>query len=843
MLALSAKNLLAHKRRLFSTVTAVVLGVGFLCGVLLLSATINSSFESLFANANRGTDAMVRAKASIDVSGMTARSRIDPGLVDQVSAVDGVDHAELYVQDVGQIVTTGGKAVGIPDRGPPTFAGNWIEDDRLNPYTLVDGRPPRTDDEVVINRWAATDGNIAIGDRVNVNARVPVSATVTGIATYGTADPENGSTFVAFTTPAALRILGEGKADGVKVVATPGVSQDELATRIDARLPDDLEAITGDALTRETVDAVQRRFVAFLTLFLTMFAAIALLVSVFSINNTFSILVSQRTRELALLRAVGASRAQVRTAVLFEAFVIGIIGSGLGLLAGIGLAQGLKRLLAAFGASPPSNGLPFTLAAVALPVVVGVLVTVLAGVLPALKATRVPPVASMRETSVERTSASMARTVVGALLVVVGVGLSVVALAAGGPSASTRVGFGAFVVLVATIMLGPVAAVPISRTVGAALPSLRGVAGLLARENAARNPRRTAGTASALMIGVCVVSLFTVFAASITRTVTDEIDGSFAGDLVVTSTAFGPGRISPELASRVGGLPEVDTAVGIARGVMELDGDAVRPVVADPQRLASVVDIGVSTGSVTGISAEQFAVSRDIAEAKGWAVGSPVATRFADGTTSTFTVGAIYDKTGVVGDYLLSRAAWQPHAISNLDSSVAVKLKDGVGVDQGRIAVERVARDVAAGAKVQDRAAFRDGQSAAINQILGLVYALLALAVLISLLGIGNTLSLSIHERTRELGLLRAVGMARRQLRTSIRWESVIIALFGTVGGLILGLFFSWALVETAGVTYALPLGGLATLVVLGAFAGVVAAARPARRAARLDILRAIAAE
>jgi putative ABC transport system permease protein len=842
MIVLSAKNLLAHKRRLFSTVTAVVLGVGFLCGVLLLSATINSSFETLFTDANRGTDAMVRARSSIDVSGLTARSRIDPAVLDEVNKVDGVEHAELFVQDIGQIVTASGKAVGIPDRGPPTFAGNWLDDDRLNPYKLVDGRAPRTDDEVVINRSAAKDGNIAIGDRVTINARVPATATVTGIATYGTTDPDNGSTFVALTTPAAIRILGDGKADGVKVVASPGVSQDELAARLQQRLPDNLEAITGDALTREAVDAVQQRFVSFLTLFLTMFAVIALIVSIFSINNTFSILVSQRTRELALLRAVGASRAQVRTAVQFEALALGVVGSAVGLLAGVGLAQALKGLIAAFGGSPPSYGITFTVASIVVPFAVGVIVTVLAGVLPAVKATRVPPVAAMRETSVERTSASLVRMIVGGLLLIAGVGLTIAALVAGGSGSSARVGIGGFIVLVATVMLGPVVAWPISRAIGLPLPSLRGVSGRLARENASRNPRRTAGTASALMIGVAVVSLFTVFAASITRTVNDEIDNSFAGDLVVTSTAFGPGRISPELAARAGQLPEVQTAVGLAKGAMEVNGDALRPTVANTRDLAAISDVGVTAGSVADLSPTQLAVSKDVATANGWTIGTPVPTRFADGTT-TLTVGAIYDETGLVGDYLLPRDAWTPHAVSNLDSSVAIKLKDGVSVDQGRTAVEAVAHDVAAGATVQDRAAFRDSQSSAINQVLGLVYALLALAVLISLLGISNTLSLSIYERTRELGLLRAVGMARRQVRMSIRWESVLIALFGTLGGLVLGIFFSWALVSTADVTFDVPALRLAILVVLGALAGVLAAARPARRAARLDVLRAIATE
>ena len=843
MIRVGIKNLLAHKRRLSSTLTAVVLGVGFLAGVLVLSATINQSFNDLFGDANRGTDVYVRAHTSLQTTGFNTRPQIDPAVLDQVARIDGVEHAELAIDGLGQIVNASGKAVGIPDRGPPTFASNWKTDERLNPYKLAEGRAPARDGEVVINRQAATDGGIHVGDQVTVTLREPAAATVVGLATFGTAESSGGSTYVAFATPTALRLIGEGKADGVKVVARPGMSQDELVTRIARDLPPGLEAITGTQLTQESVDAIQGTFLRFLTTFLTMFAVIAVIVSVFSIYNTFAILVAQRTREMALLRAIGASRGQVLRSVLFEAVILGVVGAALGLGVGVGLSQVLKGMLAAFGVSPPSSGVVITVGSMLVPFLVGLAVTVLAGVLPAVKATRVPPVASMRDVSVERTRPTIVRIALGAILTLAGVATVINAVMGDASNATTIVGLGTFVTLVGVVVSGPVAAGPVGRLLGAPVAKLRGISGVLARQNATRHPRRTAGTASALMIGVAVVALFTVFAASITTTVNEQIDASFAGDLVVGGAGFGPGRLSPDLAGHLADLPEVASATGIGKGIVAVDGEVQRPTIADPTTLTQVLDVGVTAGSLGALGATQIAVADTVAKEKGWTVGSTVSLSFIDGTTAPFTVGAVYHGAGVVGPYLVSRTAWAPHASIGRDSLVALRLEPGVSAAAGRAAVEPVVARIAAGTTVQDRQAFRDAQSAGINTILGLIYALLALAIIISLMGIGNTLSLSINERIRELGVLRAVGMTRAQLRSSIRWESVVIALFGTLGGLALGVFSSWALVRAAGeVTYAVPVPNLVVLVVLGALAGVLAAVRPARRAARIDVLAAVTA-
>lgn len=845
MVRISFKNLVAHKRRLVSTFLAVLLGVAFLSGTLVLTATLNKTFDTIFETGNAGTDAFVRASSRIESQGFAVRGRIDASLLDTVEAVDGVEAAELYISGSGRIVV-GDKALGNPGQGPPTFAESWLTNDTLNPYRVVDGRAPESDEEVVIDRGSAKEGDVSVGDRIRLQVSRTLDLTVVGIVTFGDQDSSGGATYAGLTLATAEReVAGDNNSvDGIRVVAASGVSQEELAARIQRVLPDGVEAITGEALTEENQDDIQKAFLSFFNIFLTIFAVIAVVVSVFSIYNTFSIIVSQRTREMALLRAVGASRRQVLGSVLLEALSVGVLASAAGLVAGLFVAQGLKGLLTATGIDLPSQGLVFGASTVVTSLVVGVLVTLFAGLIPAVKATRIPPIAAIRDVAVERTHASRARIIIGVLLTGLGT-LNVIAAVIGkGDNAVAQAGFGAIATLVGVVVLGPVAARPMSRLIGAPLPAVKGVTGELARENAMRNPRRTSGTAAALMIGVGVVALFTVFAASIKATIDAQVEGSFAGDLVVDSQTFGFGGITPDLTTRLNELPEVSAASGLRFGLLKVDDSAKQVVVADPATLPEVLDVGVTEGSLADLGEHQLAVAANTAADHGWAVGTKLPVSFVDGTTDTLEVVALYDNDDVVGGYLLGLAAWVPHAIENFDTFIAVKLNDGVSLEEGRAAVEPLVDELAVGSKLQDRKEFREAQAGQIDQALGLIYALLALAIVISLMGIANTLALSINERTHELGLLRAVGMQRTQLRASIRWEAVIIALFGTIGGLGIGVFFSWALVEAAsseGLQYRLPFGGLVVLLVLGAVAGILAALRPAWRAAKLDVMEAIA--
>ncbi|MGH9228143.1 MAG: ABC transporter permease [Acidimicrobiales bacterium] len=847
MLSLTVKEMRGHGRRLVGTAVAVFLGVAFLAGTLVLGDTLRNNFDNLFADVNAGTDVVVRNATDLGIEADEPRGLIDRSLVDEVAAVDGVAAAEPQIEGLGQILGADGDAVG--GNGPPQLAGSWTTDEELNAYRLVDGRAPEADDEVVVNRGAADDGNLQIGDRTTVLTPEPVEVTIVGISTFGDEDGLGGVTFTAFSLEGAMTHVTKDP-DGVSSIAVraeDGTSQDELVTRVGEVLPGGVEAVSGTDVSTQNADDINELFLDMLTTFLTVFAGIALLVATFSIYNTFSIIVAQRTRTAALLRAIGASRRQVLVSVVMEAFVVGVVASLAGLAGGIGVAALLKGLFDAAGFALPAGGIVVTSGAVIVSVVVGLVVTLLAGIIPAIKASRVPPLAALRDVAVERTGPSAVRVVAGAILAALGIATTTAVALSDDPSLGT-VGLGAVITLVGTVVLGPVVARPVAGILGAPLARLRGLTGSLARQNAIRNPRRTAATASALMVGVGIVTLFTVFAASLKESTADTIDRSFAGDLVISSGPFG-GSLSPDLAVEVGELPEVDDAVGIGRGFASIDDDTKELTVADPADLASAVDVEVSSGSLADLGDDEIAISEATADANGWTMGDPVTVTFADGATAEPTVGAVYAVPDIVGGYVVPLETYAPHTNQPVDSTVVIDLADGTSLADGKAAVERVAADFG-DPDVEDREEFAETMSAGADMFLTIIYALLALAIIIALMGIANTLSLSVHERTRELGLLRAVGQTRSQLRSMVRWESVIVATFGVVGGIGLGVFLGWALVEAAGNTpgsvisqFVLPTTRLAIVVVVGAIAGVLAGLRPARRAARLDVLGAIATE
>jgi len=435
----------------------------------------------------------------------------------------------------------------------------------------------------------------------------------------------------------------------------------------------------------------------------------------------------------------------------------------------------------------------------------------------------------------------------GAVLAAAGVAATLVGVLGGGDATTTLTATGAVLLLSGVVVLGPAVARPASRLIGAPLGRLRGITGALARQNAMRNPRRTSGAAMALLIGVAVVTLFTVFTASIQASIRQTVAESFGGDLAITSGGFAAPRLAPQLATQVGKLPEVQQSVGVGNGRALVGGSSQEISVADPAALDGVVDLRMAAGSLSGLRGRQFAVASSVADDRGWRLGQAVPVRFADGATETFTLGAIYDAQGaVVGDYLMPRDQWAPHAPGAADQTVLIALRPGTDLETGKAAVERVAAGYGR-PDVRDRAQYTDSLTSVLDPGVSVVYVLLVLAIVIALMGIANTLSLSIHERTRELGLLRAVGETRRQVRAMVRWESVIVALFGTIGGLGLGVFLGWALVRASASggtgTFAAPPLQLTIILLVGAIAGVLAGLRPARRAAKLNLLAAIASE
>lgn len=842
MFRTTLKNLAAHKLRLLTTGIAVVLGVAFMTGSLVLTDTIGRTFDNLLADVNAGVNAYVRSDESIGDGGTAPRGRIAVTVVEEVAAIDGVDAAEPSVQGYAQILDEDGQPLGTSEMGPPSFGANWITTDSLNPFELSDGRAPSGRSEVVIDRGSAKLGDLQLGDRATVLSQAGSTAvTVVGIASFGDADSPAGASYALFDLDTAQELVAEpGRIDGVRVAAAPGVSEDDLATRIAAAVQGDLEVLTGAELTAEDQDAVAAGL-GFFSTFLLTFALVALFVGSFLIYNTFTILVAQRGRETALLRAIGASRRQVLASVLGEAVAVGVVASVVGVIAGIGVAGMLKGLLAAMGIDIPADGLVVARDTVVVSMVTGVVVSVASGVLPARRAARTAPIAAMQALQTE-TGGGRRRLATGA-----GTGtIGAAAMAAGlfGGAGVAAVGLGAALVFVAVATLGPALARPITAALGAPLRRVAGLPGALGRENAMRNPRRTSATASALMIGVGLVGTITVLASSAKASVDATIEASFSGDVVVDTGAMGGATLSPALAEEIAALSEVETVTSLRTTTVEIDGDATQLVGAAANVVSDMFDLGSTEGSIADLDARHIAVSSSQADDAGLAVGDELRVRFADTGIQILQIGAVYTDDTVAGPYLVDLTAFEANVADQLDAKVFATIADGVSLDAAKAAIEEAAA-VYPQAVVQDREEFAAAAGEHIDQMLNLVYALLLLAIVIALIGIANTLVLSVVERTRELGLLRAVGMSRRQLKATVRWESVLVALLGTILGLAVGTAFGWALVQALSAqgidVFVVPAGQLLFIAALAALAGVVAAILPARRAARLDVLRAIA--
>ncbi|MGH9119168.1 MAG: ABC transporter permease [Acidimicrobiales bacterium] len=850
MLRYTLKSFWAHKRRLVSTFVAIVLGVGFVAGAMVLGNTLNRAYDDIFAAATQGTDAFVRSANAVGSDFGEQRARIDSGLADQVGRLDGVAAAEPVIATLVQLVGPDGEPVRDTAFGPPTTGERWGEVDELNPWEVVQGDPPALEDDVVIDRLSAERRDIGISDPVTLIANTgPVRMTVSGIATIAGQDSLGGAGTVLVAPIVAEELLSEpGRADGIAVVGAGDLAQEELVDRIEAGLAEtadapDLEVITGAELTEENQSAIGE-IIDFITLVPLVFALISLVTGLFIIANTFAILLAQRSREMALLRAVGASRGQVVRSVLSESLLLGLVASTGGVGFGLVVAIVLRRF--AGGGNLPPTPLVLTPTVVMLSISVGVLITMAASVLPAWKASRVPPVAAMRDVAIEDTRASRLRLAAG--VVAVGAGVATVLAAVFGAASEPAIvaGVGVGLVLLGTILVGPALAGPLGRALGAPLPRVAGVAGKLARQNSIRSPRRTAATASALLVGVAVVGFVVVFVASLRATITSAIDLAFAGDLVVDSGIFNVGGFAPDVADRIDGLDDVDAATGLRTGQVDVDGDSTFGVAIDAAVLAGVVDIGVTDGSLANLADGQIAIGGDVAAERAWTLGDAIEVRFPETGTQTVTVAALFDRAEVLGPFLFDLSLWAANVPNELDNQILVNLADGVDPERATAAIEDIVADYPT-ARVLDATAFKEQISGQVNGLLALVFILLSMAFLIALLGIANALSLSVHERTRELGLLRAVGMTRPQLRRMVRWEAAVVAVLGTVLGLVVGVFFGWAMVRALrdeGIDrFAVGPGLLAAVVAASAVAGILAAPRPAYRAARLNVLAAIAYE
>ena len=861
MFRIALEGLLARKLRLVTTALAVILGVAFTAGTLVLTDTMSRIFDDLSSGVYKGTDAVVRAKAVFNgpMNMGEQRPMIDASLVPALSHVPGVAAAEGSAFGYTRLIGKDGTPIGNPGSGAPTLGGNWSTVQALNPFHLVAGHAPQAPDEVVIDKQSARLGHLAVGDITKVIANGPPQRVrIAGLVSFGTADSPAGASVVLFTTPVAQRLVAEpGKFSSIGFVADRGVSQQQLVSNLKRALPPGTEAVTGAAAIKEQQDQFQKALSIFSKFFL-IFAVVALVVGAYIILNTFAITVAQRTRENGLLRALGASRRQVLASVLIEALAVGVIAALIGLAAGVAVAAGLEALLAAFGLNLPGGSLVLNARTVVASLLIGVGVTLVAAVSPARKAAKVPPVAAMQEATVGSSGyGSKQRLVIGLTILALGVAALFTGLFGHVGSAFLIVGIGVLLVFLGVSVLGRTIALPLSRAIGAPLPRVKGVTGTLARENTMRNPKRTAASASALMIGVGLIAFISIFASSAKASINATVDRSFAGDFVINSGAGSSGGgVDPALARRLNALPQVAAATGERFGSMVILGQPYMIAAVDPRTAGQIFNVIPVQGSIGALGADGIAVYKDDATKNHLKLGDPVSVVFRDTGPKTLRVALIYGDNqaaptanpGSKTSYFLGTPGYDANfAAPHFDSQVFVKKAPGVPTAAALDAVKKLSAQYAVGATVQDQAAYKAEQTKPINQILALIYTLLALAIVIALLGIGNTLALSIFERTRELGVMRAVGMTRRQLRSTIRWESVIIALQGTFLGLLVGVFFGWALVRAQkdrGITvFSVPYLTLIVVVLLAALAGVAAAILPSRRAAKLNVLRAIVTE
>jgi putative ABC transport system permease protein len=843
MLRTTFANLSRRKLRLLATSLAVLLGVMFTAGTLVLTDSLGATFDTLFTDVYGQTSAVVRSnqkvKGGLEFGNAPTRGRLDDALVTKVAAIDGVADAVGTTSGYTQIVKSNGKALGNPNQGPPTMGGNWIDNPALNPYRIVSGHAPESADQIVMDVSSAKTGHYRIGQQVPLLTTTGrITKTLVGVTKFGDADNAGGSTSVHFTLAESQRVLGLGnQVDEIWVEAKPGVSQTQMVAAIQAAHLPNAEAITGAKAAADAKKAATS-FLSFFTVFLLVFALIALLVGAFIIANTFSILIAQRTRELALMRAIGASRGQVLGSVVIEAGVVGVIASAVGLGLGYLVATGLQTLL--MGGSGLSASTTLSVRTVVSSFVIGIGVTVLSALLPARKASKVAPVTAMRDSAIEDTSHSLGRTIVGAVFLVIAA-LSLIGAALS--DTAQLVGLGALAGLVGAVVFGPALAGGMARAAGPLL-GRSGMAGHLGQENVLRNPRRTASTASALMIGATLVCAISVFAASAVASINNLVDTGFHGDVVVTSTGNG---IPKKDIARISANPKVGEVAAMEYAPATIGGEGTLVSATDLKALSALVDLQVQQGDVETLGTNEIAVSESKAKSSNWHLGTKVQAHLLDGSSPTFTVRAIYRNPLVAQGVLASPETVKGSLLAPLAQIAFVDGRPGVSADQLRAAIDKTFKGNPT-AKVQTNSQFKKSAAAQMDTFLNIVYAMLALAVIIAIIGIVNTLALSIMERTRELGLLRAVGMTRRQLRSTVRIEALLIALTGTIIGLVLGTAIGSALIKSFGpdqalTGFALPWVRLIVVLVAGVLVGLLAAILPARRAARLDPLDALATE
>ncbi|MGP9020422.1 ABC transporter permease [Streptomyces sp. BR1] len=842
MFKTALRNVLAHKARLLMTVLAVMLGVAFVSGTLVFTDTLKSAFKNQSAKSYDNVAVAVTSYHNRD------DEKQDPGVskqtVAKIEALDGVSSVNGRVDGFAGVADQHGKLIG---QGWANKGGNFSpsKDGKDPSYTFADGSGPVQDGQIALDKDTADKGKYKVGDRVRVATNGPVKTyTLSGVFTTEDGAVNAGGSLVLFDTNVAQKLyLKPGFFQNVNISAKPGADATKILNEVKPLLPEHAEAKTGQALADQEASDIEHGLSA-LSQTLLAFAAIALFVGVFLISNTFTMLVAQRTRELALMRAVGASRSQVRRSVLAEALVVGTLASTVGFGLGLGLAVGLRSGMDAFGIKLPAGSLIVSSTPVIAALAVGVLVTLIAALLPAWRAAKIPPVAAMNSVhGVATTKSLVVRNTIGAIITLLGAG-AVLSGAATGKDGKTMIGLGAFLALVGIIILIPLLSRPVIALVRPALAKMFGVSGKLASQNAVRNPRRTGATASALAIGLTLVTGLSVLGVTLGKSIDKTTTDNIKADYMVQMASGGDldKSVVPELRKAAG-----VTAVSPKQSSYLKLGDSHQEVAGvTPGDIERVMRLETVSGSLATLGKGQVAVDDETATEHDWKVGTRLPVEFDDKKTAQLTVGAVFKKQDFLSSVLASTTVLDPHETRPFIRQVFVKMDGGATKANEQALVNALGDNPAI--SFMDQQDIRDTFGGMINTLLNIMYGLLAMALLIAVLGVVNTLAMSVFERQQEIGMLRAIGLDRRRVKRMIRLEAVVISVFGAVIGVGLGTFLAWAIGQTIKGSvpeYALviPWDRIALFLFLAGLVGVLAALWPARSAARLNMLTAIKTE
>jgi putative ABC transport system permease protein len=849
MIRVALAGLLGRKLRTALTAIAIVLGVAMVCGTFVLTDSIDKAFDSIFTDVRKGSNVVISGKSAFDLSdqGGTTAPTLDESLLPKVRALDDVQQAEGSVDGEAQLIGKNGKAIvfgGAPNLGFSIANG----DSPFNPLALIDGRWPSAN-EVVVDRSTADKKDLRIGQTIGVQAEGPVQRLrISGLVKFGSVSTIGGATLAGFDLPTAQRLFDkQGQLDEIAVRAKPGTSDAALLKEVNEVLPPTAQARSASDQAKEDASDTNQ-FISFLRGFLLAFGGIALFVGSFVIANSLSITIAQRTREFATIRTLGGSRRQVLNSIVIEALVVGTLASIVGLLLGLLLAKGLFKLFDAVGFTLPNSGLTLETRTVIVSLLVGIVVTLLASLRPAIRATRVPPIAAVREgATLPEGRFARFRTPFSILLTLAGFAALLWSLF--GPDLGTTgvlvwMGLGALLIFFGVALLSVRFVRPLASALGWPATRIGGAAGALARDNAQRNPQRTASTASALMIGLALVTLVAVLAAGITSTFRGAVEDLWGGaDYAITAqNNFSP--IPVAAANAAAKAPGVQAVGNVRTGDAEAFGSRFFATAVNPPT-ASMFNIDWKDGSqrvLATLGDNGAFVDNGYADDHKLKVGSPIDLTFASGEKKDFVVRGIFDPpTGgsPFGPVTISASTWDRYNPNprNLYSFVRM---DGGQSDANLAALDKQLASFP-NAKAQTREDFIDNQISGLNSVLNILYVLLALSVIVSLFGIVNTLVLTVFERTRELGMLRAIGMTRRQVRRMIRHESIITALIGGVLGIVLGIVLGALLVARVDfIEFTLPIGSLIVFAIAAIIVGILAAIFPARRAARLNVLQAL---